>query len=79
MITVTQPPTPGSDLIFVSALPMLLQDIIKKADTWGNDGKAGRIDPFVETYDVSCIFSVHFLSALSLPYASSLCSPRLLV
>jgi hypothetical protein len=35
-------------------LPTLLQDIIDKADKWGNDGKSGRIDPFTEVYDVSC-------------------------
>jgi len=33
-------------------LPTLLQDIIDKADKWGNDGKNGRIDPFTEIYDV---------------------------
>ena len=31
----------------------MLQDIIDKADKWGNDGKSGRIDPFTEVYEVS--------------------------
>jgi len=31
----------------------MLQDIIDKADKWGNGGKSGRIDPFIEVYDVS--------------------------
>ena len=35
-------------------LPTLLQDILDKADKWGDDGKSGRIDPFTEIYDVSC-------------------------
>ncbi|KAF9644106.1 cytochrome P450 [Thelephora ganbajun] len=35
-----------------SVLPTLLQDIIGKADKWGNDGKNGRIDPFTEIYDL---------------------------
>ena len=34
-------------------LPTLLQDIISMADKWGDNGKTGRIDPFVEIYDVS--------------------------
>jgi len=37
----------------------MLQDIIDKADKWGDNGKAGRIDPFVEIYDVS-LFGVSF-------------------
>lgn len=40
-------------LISVPVLPSLLQDVIGKADKWGNDGKNGRIDPFVEVFDVS--------------------------
>ena len=32
----------------------MLRDIIDKTDKWGNNGKSGRIDPFVEIYDVSC-------------------------
>ncbi|KAF9644109.1 hypothetical protein BDM02DRAFT_3190905, partial [Thelephora ganbajun] len=35
-----------------SILPTLLQDVIDKADKWGNDGKNGRIDPFTEIYDL---------------------------
>ena len=33
--------------------PTLPQDIVNAADKRGDDGKAGRIDPFVEIYDVS--------------------------
>ena len=36
----------------ISVLPTLLQDIVDRADKWGNDGKNGRIDPFTEIYDV---------------------------
>jgi len=44
-----------SDISLVSTLvlPVLLQDISKMADKWGNGGKNGRIDPFTEIYDVS--------------------------
>ena len=34
----------------------MLQDIINRADKWGDDGKRGRIDPFTEVYDVSLFF-----------------------
>lgn len=64
-ISVIQPLISGG-LIFVSALPKLLQDIVGKADRWVNDGKAGRIDPFTELYDVSYSYSARFLSALNL-------------
>ena len=36
-------------------LPTLLQDIASRADKWGGDGNAGRIDPFTEIYDVSLV------------------------
>ena len=52
-IFVTNPLAPGAGLIFVLALPTLLQDIIRKADQWGHRGESGRIDPFTEVYDVS--------------------------
>ena len=50
-------------------LPTLLQDILDKADEWGDDGKSGRIDPFTEIYDVShlrgvCQFVVLVLSRM---------------
>lgn len=45
-------------LIFISVFPTLLQDIISMADKWGNNGKTGRIDPFVEIYDVSVFLGV---------------------
>jgi len=40
----------GLDSMIV--LPTLLQDIVDKADRWGDDGKNGRIDPFTDIYDV---------------------------
>jgi len=30
----------------------MLQDIIDRADKWGDNGKIGKIDPFIEIYDV---------------------------
>lgn len=42
-------------LVSTLVLPTLLQDIANNADKWGNDGKNGRIDPFVEIYDVSLL------------------------
>lgn len=37
----------------LEVFPTLVQDIIGMADEWGNNGESGRIDPFVEIYDVS--------------------------
>ena len=34
----------------------MLQDIINKANKWGNGGKTGRIDPFTEVYNVGRFF-----------------------
>ena len=51
MISVPQPL--ASSLNSIPVLPTLLEDIIDKADKWGNDGATGRIDPFTEVYDVS--------------------------
>ena len=31
----------------------MLQEVIDRADKWGDDGRTGRIDPFTEVYDVS--------------------------
>jgi hypothetical protein len=59
-------------LISVSVVPTLLQDIIGVADKWGNNGKSGRIDPFVEIYEV-CVFLRE--STLSIPYQISLPFP----
>lgn len=44
-------------LISILVLPTLLQDIIDRADKWGDEGK---IDPFTEIYDVSLIGNGHF-------------------
>jgi len=38
---------------FHLVLPTMLQDVIKKADKWDNGAGTGRIDPFIEIYDVS--------------------------
>ena len=51
----------GVDLIPIPALPTLVQDIIGRAETWGNDGKSGKIDPFTEIYDVSLFLETCFL------------------
>ena len=48
-------------------LPTLLQDIINRADEWGNDGKNGRINPFTEIHDVS--FLLHELLGISVEFA----------
>ncbi|KAF9780788.1 cytochrome P450 [Thelephora terrestris] len=32
--------------------PTLIQDIVDKADKWGNNGKSGKIDPFNEIYEL---------------------------
>lgn len=40
-------------------LPTLLEDIIGKADKWGSNGK---IDPFVEIYDVRASFTTEYVS-----------------
>ena len=50
---------PRIDLISISVLPAILQDIIDGADKWGDGGKTGRIDPFTEVYDVSLSLETH--------------------
>ena len=42
----------GIRLTFLLVSMTLLQDTIAKGDKWGNDGEGGRIDPFIEIYDV---------------------------
>ena len=71
-ILVTNPLVSDVGLIFVLALPTLLQDIVGKADQWGHRGESGRIDPFAEVYDVS--LETHALAgfcAKPLPSSSS--------
>jgi hypothetical protein len=46
-------PVPKANLISVPVLPALMQDIIGETDKWGNEGKSGRIDPFIEVHYVS--------------------------
>ena len=48
----------GTALISFLVLPTLLQDIIDRADKWGDEG---RIDPFTEIYDVSLLRDVPFV------------------
>jgi len=38
----------------------LLQDITDGADKWGDDGKASRIDPFTDVFDVSLFRRMSF-------------------
>jgi hypothetical protein len=64
-------PSPEHRAHFIQVLPTLLKDIIDKADRWGNDGESGRIDPFIEIFDVTIfpttyIFSGH-CAELSFP------------
>ena len=47
---------PSAALISISVFPSLVQDVIESMDKWGDDGTAGRIDPFTEVYDVSLPF-----------------------
>ena len=54
-------------LISTLVLPTLLQDIVDKADKWGNGGKNGIIDPFSEVYDVS-LFATHSSFGTKFPY-----------
>ena len=58
--------------MLATVLPTLFQDIRAKADKWG-DG--GRIDPFVEIFDVSTSLQTH---DLSVPRAESLFPARFL-
>lgn len=51
-------------LIFIPVLPTLLQDVLCEAEKWGNDGKSGRIDPFVEIFDVRIPLEIHIFSGL---------------
>ena len=45
--------------IVIPVLPTLLQDIIHKADKWGDDGKSGLINPFTDVFDVSISMETH--------------------
>ena len=57
-------------LTFVLVLPTLLQDIKSRTDKWGNGGKNGRIDSFIEVYDVS-FFSRHTFYRIGAEFALS--------
>jgi len=59
VIPITQPLI--SSLTSIPVLPSLLEDIIDKADRWGDGGTTGRIDPFTEVYDVSHFLEYRFL------------------
>ena len=53
LIFVLQVLTLSIGLISILVLPTLIQDIVCKADKWGSGGKTGKIDPFIDIYDVS--------------------------
>lgn len=40
-------------LILIPVLPALFQDMVAKANKWGNGGTSGTIDPFTEIFNVS--------------------------
>jgi len=42
----------GFVLISTLVFPTMLEDIINRADKWG-DGEVGRIEPFTEIHNVS--------------------------
>ena len=44
----------------------MLQDVVDKADKWGDDGTAGRIDPFTEVYEVRAFLEERLALGLSL-------------
>ena len=58
------------DLIPILVLPSLLQDIIDRADKWGDHGETGRIDPFNEVYDVSLFFETTYCSRVGVELSS---------
>ena len=51
---------PNISLISISVFPLLVQDVADRMDKWGDDGMAGRIDPFTEVYDVSGFFGTTY-------------------
>jgi len=67
--------TTGDDIKYwshcIQVLPALLQDITDQADKWGNDDRAGRIDPFTEVFDVSLFHRMSFFFFLRLMPSSS--------
>ena len=65
MIFTLQPLLLKVGLISTLILPTLLQDIIGKADKWGDDSKIGRIDPFAEIYDMSLLEDMALGAVLS--------------
>lgn len=60
-------------LMFVPVLPTLLQDIIEKVDTWGNDG---WIDPFVDILDVRISLTAHIYSGFYAEFSFLACPPH---
>jgi len=59
-----------ADLISVLAFPTLVHDITSMAEKWGNDGKNGRINPFIEIYDVSFFSRRAFFGAEFMLFSS---------
>ena len=48
----------------------MLQDIIDRADKWGNGGETGRIDPFNEVYDVSLSYTNLYSFGIGVEFSS---------
>ena len=53
MILAIKSPVTNPNLISMSVLPTLLQDIFDVTDKWGNGEGNGRIDPFTDINGVS--------------------------
>ena len=51
-------PSPNRRSHFIPGLPTLLEDIIGMTDKWV---ASGRIDPFIEFFDVSALLTAHIL------------------
>ena len=64
--------TAGLEQRFISipVLPTLLRDIFAQADKWGDGSKGGRINPFIEIYNVGILWHCAFswASVLSLGF-----------
>lgn len=43
-----------------NVLPILLEDIFTKSDTWGKDGKNGRIEPFNDVHHLVTLLAARF-------------------
>lgn len=59
VIPTLEPLTSSIGLIPISAIPTLLKDTFDVIGGWGDRGESGRIDPFVEIYEVNPILEVY--------------------